>query len=451
MENHLHTNLINACHYLETIIQLRLKNHFSSQKEQDIEFPVFEFQDSKEPFFQFVMLYQLNVEEFITLMLSIVPHIQPGFFERIIKEYLPKGGEFPEFGGYKSAEMRHLIPTGQTAVFILGGTDLQRRLELQWLFDDEHFFSTERILYLSEVKEGFSRLNGNIILDQDYLELFTKGHISIPRQSSSFPAQHLTTKLAWKDLVINRDIQEQLSELDNWLKYQARLMENAALNKKIKPGYRVLFYGPPGTGKTLAATLIGQANDKLVFRIDLSKVVSKYIGETEKNLSALFDRAEHKDWILFFDEADALFGKRTNVSDAHDRYANQEVSYLLQRIEDFDGLVILASNFKSNMDEAFLRRFNAVIHFPFPSQEEREQIWRKSFPDNFVYEDSELPAHLAEYELAGGSIVNVVQYVCLKAITRNTEQIKLEDALTGIKREFEKEGRVFKKLPMVSR
>ena len=131
------------------------------------------------------------------------------------------------------------------------------------------------------------------------------------------------------------------------------------MRKRVKPGYRALFHGPPGTGKTLTATLLGKHTGRPVFRIDLSRVVSKYIGETEKNLSRLFDKAEHKDWILFFDEADALFGKRTEIRDAHDKYANQEVAYLLQRIESYAGLVILATNQRGNIDEAFLRRFQA--------------------------------------------------------------------------------------------
>jgi len=127
---------------------------------------------------------------------------------------------------------------------------------------------------------------------------------------------------------------------------------------------RILFIGAPGTGKKTLASLIGQQSGKEVYRIDLSMIMSKYIGETEKNLSKVFDAAEHKDWILFFDEADALFEKKTNVRDAHDKYANQEVAYLLQRIEDYNGLVILATNMKNNIDDAFTRRFQTIISFP---------------------------------------------------------------------------------------
>jgi SpoVK/Ycf46/Vps4 family AAA+-type ATPase len=208
-------------------------------------------------------------------------------------------------------------------------------------------------------------------------------------------------------------------------------------------------------------------------------VVSKYIGETEKNLELLFARAEDKGWILFFDEADALFGKRTNVRDAHDKYANQEVSYLLQRIEDFNGLIILATNMKSNIDDAFMRRFNAILRFPFPDAKERIRIWEKSFPTGSLFardhvsinnngngkmEFMNIPDYVKKYEMAGGSIINVVHYASIKAIerrngiaaiasetdyatttTHNNEKliIYLDDVLQGIKREMNKEGKPF--------
>ena len=156
-----------------------------------------------------------------------------------------------------------------------------------------------------------------------------------------------------------------------------------------------LVLGPPGTGKTLTATLLGKHTGKDVFRIDLSRVVSKYIGETEKNLSRLFDKAENKDWILFFDEADALFGKRTDIRDAHDKYANQEVAYLLQRIERLQRSGDPRDQPAANIDEAFLRRLQSIVQFPMPRPEERYEIWRKTFPSQIAWPTISIGAHIA--------------------------------------------------------
>ena len=145
--------------------------------------------------------------------------------------------------------------------------------------------------------------------------------------------------------------------------------------------------GASGSGKTFTATLLGTEVGRQVFSIDLSMVVSKYIGETEKNLSKVFELAENKDWILFFDEADALFGKRTNVKDAHDRYANQEVAFLLQRVENYPGLVILSTNLKTNIDEAFARRFQIMVRFNMPNAKERELLWRNTFSSSCKMEE----------------------------------------------------------------
>ena len=204
------------------------------------------------------------------------------------------------------------------------------------------------------------------------------------------------------------------------------------MKKRIKPGYRALFYGPPGTGKTLTATLLGKHTGKDVFRIDLSRVVSKYIGETEKNLSRLFDKAENKDWILFFDEADALFGKRTDIRDAHDKYANQEVAYLLQRIESYDGLVILASNQRANIDDAFVRRLQAIIHFPMPRPEERYEIWRKTFPPQISIADDVDWRHIAaRHELTGAGILNVTHFCAIDVLAKQTPPPGPEGARSG--------------------
>ena len=172
-------------------------------------------------------------------------------------------------------------------------------------------------------------------------------------------------------------------------------------------------------------------------------LVSKYIGETEKNLSKVFRLAEGKNWILFFDEADALFGKRTGVKDSHDKYANQETAYLLQRIEDYPGLIILSSNFRANLDDAFSRRFQSIIRFRMPSEEERLLLWKRSFSEKSAMDkDVSLEEIAADYELSGGSIINVVQYCSVLAYSRKENIIRKEDILEGIRREFLKEGKL---------
>jgi SpoVK/Ycf46/Vps4 family AAA+-type ATPase len=220
------------------------------------------------------------------------------------------------------------------------------------------------------------------------------------------------------------------------------LLHDWDMGAKLRPGFTCLFHGPPGTGKTLSACLLGRHCECDVYKIDLSMIVSKYIGETEKNLSRLFDRAEEKGWILFFDEADALFGRRTRVDSSHDRYANQESSFLLQRIEQYAGIVILASNLKANIDDAFLRRFDSIISFTIPRQDERLRIWRNAFPAKAVLDNSVDLGRVAEkHEISGGTIMNVVRYVSLKALSRGENRIRLDDLEEGIRREQLKEGR----------
>jgi SpoVK/Ycf46/Vps4 family AAA+-type ATPase len=172
-------------------------------------------------------------------------------------------------------------------------------------------------------------------------------------------------------------------------------------------------------------------------------VVSKFIGETEKNLARVFDRAVNQQWILFFDEADALFGKRTQTSSSNDRYANQEVAYLLQRVDDFPGVVILATNLKANIDEAFARRFQSMIYFSMPGPEQRLRIWQQSFPPHILLEDKlNLEDIALKYEMAGGTIINVVRYSCLMALKRGDKTIRQKDVLAGIRKEFGKDGKI---------
>ena len=437
-------NLIAAFRFLEQLVRLRLEQDLGKEDStRELKSPGLNAQISS-PFSEFIFNHRLNMEELVILLLALSPHVYPHFFDMLMAEYLPKGGEFPAFGGAKSGNHRGTVPTGETALYLLAGHDLNKRFRVQQLFSAEHLFHKQNVLRLEAVKSGEPPLSGRILLDPDYIDLFTIGHVPIPKMSSIFPALHISTELDWSDLVLAPQTREHIAELQNWVLHHETLLYSWGMHNKLKPGYRALFYGPPGAGKTLTATLLGKFTNKEVFKIDLSMVVSKFIGETEKNLASLFDKAQNKDWILFFDEADSIFGKRTNVRDAHDKYANQEVSYLLQRIELYPGLTILASNFKNNMDDAFLRRFNAVIYFPIPKPEERLILWQKTFPQAIeLSENVNLKTLSQKYELTGSHIMNIVQYVCLEALGRKVNRIDQEDLLLGIRREMTKEGRSF--------
>ncbi|WP_221392549.1 ATP-binding protein [Dyadobacter sp. NIV53] len=382
--------------------------------------------------------------EALILLMALVPHALPNFYDTIIQEFLPQGGELPEFGGVKGSNHRGTLPTGETIQFVLAGNNVQIRIEVQQFFSEQHWFHHEQILYLESVKEGEPRMSGRLVLNDEFVQLLLTGQHVLPRFGPEFPARSLHTTMQWTDLVVSAETHVQIEFVRMWLAHQHELMQDWEMHHRLKPGFKTLFYGPPGTGKTLTATLFGKEFGKPVYRIDLSQVVSKYIGETEKNLEKIFIKAEHKDWILFFDEADALFGKRTTVQSSHDRHANQEVSYLLQRLEDFSGLVILASNFKHNIDTAFLRRFNSIIYFPVPSFSERIQLWNNSLPKQAKLAESNALEFIArQYELSGANITNIMAYASLVAISNKSNEIQTADLMEGIAREYAKEDKMF--------
>ena len=407
-------NLVTMLNFLAGLIRYSLAMHHGKQVQAP---KVPAIQDDDAELTKFIRHRRLSVEEFTALAIGLAPHIRPHLFDEVIQEFFPDGGNFPPIGGVRSEKARTFIPTGETVLYLLAGNDLSRRLEVQKLFGSQHPFVKDKVLYLEDVKAGEPATSGRLVLDAEYVELFTLGYRTPPRMGQNFPAQHIQTELEWEDLVLNQKTRKQLQEVETWINHNATLIYDWNMKKHLKPGFRALFYGPPGTGKTMAASLLGKYTGHDVYRVDLSMMVSKYIGETEKNLATLFDKAENKKWILFFDEADALFGKRTSVNNAHDRFANQEVSYLLQRVEDFPGLSILASNYKSNLDDAFTRRFQSIVYFPMPKPEERLLLWRNNLPEAVQLEQTiDMDKIAKKYELSGSNIVNVVHYCCLQAL-----------------------------------
>lgn len=430
--------------YLKRLLKYRISTHFQATEEELLWPEMPDFRRSQTTVFTtFLEQGELDQAELVVVLCALASEVDPSFFDTIIKESIPSGGDFPELGGIRGKQFRGFLPTGETVLFLLAGRDMAYRLELQNLFSSNHFFVQQRIIWLDDPPAHEPRMSGRLCINPEYIDLLTLGYTPPPRFSMKFPAQRIETRLDWGDLVLPEQTVQRIKELKAYLTHGTTLMEDWEVGKRMKPGFRTLFHGPPGTGKTLTASLLGKETGRDTYKVDLSMIVSKYIGETEKNLANLFAAAENKGWILFFDEADALFGKRTNVRDAHDKYANQEVSYLLQRIETYNGLVILASNFKNNIDKAFIRRFQSIIDFPFPQPSERLQLWEKAWPGELkLNKGIQLRKIAQQYELSGAEIINVVQYLCLRCLDKGDNTIQEKDILRAIRQEFSKEGKM---------
>jgi hypothetical protein len=242
----------------------------------------------------------------------------------------------------------------------------------------------------------------------------------------------------WNDIVVSADVRLQLRELADQVSQRSRVYEAWGFGAQLSRGRGItaLFSGPSGTGKTMAAEILAGHLDLDLYKIDLAGVVSKYIGETEKNLRRVFDAAERSGSILFFDEADALFGTRTEVHDSHDRYANVEINYLLQRMEDYGGLAILATNRRASMDNAFLRRLRFVIEFPFPSADDRRRIWEKVFPQQAALNDVDF-SFLSRLEMTGGSIRAVAVNAAFLAAAEGSP-VRMSHLVRAVAREYAK-------------
>ena len=434
--------------WLARTLQQRLAAYFATPSTRpvlpDEGEPPPELADSDSPWAEFVQRHALVPAERLLVLLALAPHLRPQLLDVLWVRNPDTQRPFPEFGGQAGPGHGPFLPTAETAAFLLGADALAARFVTLQMLERGGRLARLDVLHLDGAAAGEPATGGALQVSRRFLGLVTCGVETAPAFDADFPARRVHTTRPWSDLVLPAATLEQLDEIRHWITHGRALLDDWGLRGRTQPGYTCLFSGPPGTGKTLSACLLGRRCGCEVYKVDLSLVVSKYIGETEKNLGRVFDQAEHRGWILFFDEADALFGKRTRVDDAHDRHANQEVSFLLQRIEEFDGVVILSTNLRANIDEAFLRRFQSVVQFQVPRAQERRTIWRAAFPSRVRFEPGLDLDRLAErHELCGGTIANVARHACLRALARGDECIRALDVQDGLRRELMKEGRAF--------
>ena len=383
--------------------------------------------------------YQMTAAERLLLMLALAPRLKP----ELLLPLADGGNLSPHLGCIVHTATNQVLPSRQTALFLLGDNNLGMHFQVQYLLEPSHYLFSHQVLQFVTAPGAVEGSKEVLAVSEEVASLLTTGETYRPSYSTRFPASLLSTRLTWDDLVLPTHLRHEIDDIRQWILHGRTLMNDWGLSRKVKHGYRALFYGKPGTGKTLTATLLGQVTERPVYRVDLSMTISKYIGETEKNLKNLFDQAEHKDWILFFDEADALFSRRTESHSANDRHANQQVAYLLQRIEDYNGLIILSSNLPQGMDEAFTRRFESVINFPLPEAQQRLLLWNNYFQDEaYEVEDRVDFKKLAKsYELTGGSIIQILKFACIRAIGRDSNVLLLDDIMEGVRRAFRKEGK----------
>jgi ATPase family associated with various cellular activities (AAA) len=372
----------------------------------------------------FVRDHQLTKYERLAITLALSPHLDPNFLQLLNLQGNPALLRQSSISGA-------LLPTAETFLFLASEGVQTEKLQFHNILDTTHLFYRKSVLDVETPEPNFPPHCGVLTLGNNYRELFLYNRFTKPRFNSDFPAHLLETNLTWKDFIINSATEENLREIIGYVKEQDYLRQQPGFGKHMKAGCRALFWGASGTGKTLAVSLIGAELGRDVYRVDLSMVVSKYIGETSKNLNALFNTAEDKDWILFFDEGDAVFGKRTDASapgqENASRYANQDAAFLLQRIENYNGLVIVATNFKSNLDSAFIRRFEAITAFSLPDNETATRIWKENVsPEIPLSPAIQIDLILKQHRFSAASIIKIIRRATLLTKIKGQDTISKE-------------------------
>lgn len=412
--------------WLIEVIKSRTTSHLNKV---DFDQSLLKLQElENDPYSKLIQNFNLGLCERIVLALTTMLNLKPEVFDYFLTSNPETGKPFREYGGLISKSTFQFQPTLRTAIYLLSGGNEESFIYYQNILNRNNRLFTEQIINIHTISEHGDYLPDSLIqLDSAYVDYLFTGDVPKLDSGTNFPAKLLETSKTFKDLVLKDNTLAKLRPAMNYVRVQQELYASKDISSKVKNGFVLLLSGPPGTGKTLTAAILGNELNTHVYQIDSSLVVSKYIGETEKNLERVFKRLEGKNCILFFDEADAMFGKRTEILDSKDKYANQGVSYLLQRIEKFDGLVILATNHENNFDEAFKRRILTRIHIGLPDVPERIKLWNSTLPNGYHYSSNELVIALSEhFAFSGANIAVVVKMSIEHAFSENKAELSRE-------------------------
>ena len=374
----------------------------------------------------FVEEHQLDADERLVLILALAPEIDPGLLDNL----LIKGDS--RLGGVPGVRHRGFLPTIQTALFLLAAGDISRNLAARRIFDPTGRLLSRGIIVPGSVVPGEPYTSMVISVKPGVSSYLCTGR-QRPMVSEDFPATRLKTQLTWEELVLPPYLFTELGIIRDWLEHCRELRVKF---KYSRPGFKALFYGPNGTGKTLTATLIGKNMGLPVYHLDLGRTLSKDMGATEKNLDFMISQAERQNGILFFDETDIMLGKSGDNRRSSDSYITQGIASLLRRLEDYDGLVILADSIEDNLNRVMNFRFSTRLYFPHPDALSRVKLWRNILGDLFQLPEDYGWTDLAEYNLSGGEIVNVVQYLTLAAIKKNDFRLTKETVVKAVERQI---------------
>jgi hypothetical protein len=359
---------------------------------------------------------------------------------------------------------RRLLPTDlEDGVFViaeeLGKLSLETSAKL-WESESRKYTVDEKVSFFElageflltpgKIKAAFraasimADLHGNGIISVSELK---RGCYSTLQWEIGSKAVKVAAVYTWDDLVLPQYQKSMLMTACNQVRYKYSVYQKWGFQDKISYGKSVsmVFTGPPGTGKTMAAQVVSNELGLDIYKIELATVVSKYVGETEKNLSKIFNQAKKSQVILFFDEADVLFSKRTEVKDSNDKYSNMEAAFLLQKMEEYDGVTILATNYIQNFDEAFKRRIKFVVDFPFPNEEQRREIWQRVFPQMLPLGELDYDYLTSKFELSGSNIKNIALHSAFLAAADGSERVEMKHIMAAIRNEFAKSGKMFTK------
>lgn len=415
-----HSDLFKELNWLEEYLEYRVKKLKENNEILPPEPPIL---SDNSTYGNFVKEKSLNENERLILALALCPAVNPRMLDKLYDDK----AICILFSLYKQEDNILLYPTVYSAMMLIAGDDYEKGSLLLNYFESDHLFHRQSILELQSMEDVKTLGSSLLMVSATFRDMFILNRPYKPRFSTEFPASPITTALNWDDLVLEQSTEVAMDELKERLLRNHEL-EKYSIFKHKRPGFRILFYGDPGTGKTLTAGLLGKLLNRDVYRIDVSAVVSKFVGETNQRLSSLFNIAENKDWVLFFDEGDALLGKRNEGSGSNSHYANQEVAFLLQRIERFNGIVVVATNHENNLDEAYDRRFEVSIKFKIPAQEQMLKFWQDLIPSELPLEDPSLLNKLGlTVPMAPAYIVAVVERAIILTLKAGRTSISSED------------------------